>query len=398
MSLCKKILLFGIFILLSGVSGMGQKSLKDLKKRQDELNKTIRETTEALKSTQKKRVRTINQLYLLNRQIKKRKQLIDEYNREIEIIDKSIAENEKKIESIRKQIEKLKDDYAGIIRKYYVIYKNKGSVFAYILASKNVNQAYKRLKYYQQYLNYSHRIYKELNEAEKNLQKENEKLAENRQVQVNAIKKLKKEEEKYRNEKALKNRYVGELQKKERELRRKLRNKEKIREKLAQAMRKMMEEERKRNKGMKLTPEEKLIAGEFDANKGKLPWPTLKGIIVDQFGSHRHPVMVNVTVKNDGIDILTEKGSYARSVFEGEVRKIVAIPGANETVIIKHGSFYTVYQNVYKVNVKVGEKVKAKEKIGTIFTNPENNETVLHFEIWKGTKKMNPEDWLAKGK
>ncbi len=397
MILYKKILII-FFLLILSISGMGQESLQDLRKKQDELNQTIEETSKALSLTQKKRVRTINQLYLLNRQIRKRKQLIGEYNAEINIINRSIEINEQKMDSIQKRIRQLKNEYAKIIRQYYSVYKERGNILAYIVSSKSVNQAYKRLKYFQQYIGYIHKIFNELTKAEELLKQENRKLEDNKRTKVQALNRLKKEEQKYRTEKLLKNNYVISLRKKERQLRKELRNKEKVRKKLADTMRKMMEEERKRNKGMMLTPEEKLIAGKFDANKGKLPWPAAKGIIIETYGSHRHPVLRNVTVKNDGIDIMTEKNAYARSVFDGEVRKIVAIPGANETVIIKHGNYYTVYQNVYKVSVKVGQKVKAKDKIGIVFTDPANQETVLHFEIWRGTQKMNPEIWLAKSK
>ena len=346
---------------------MGQKSLQDLRKRQDELNRTIKETSEALNLTKKKRVRTINQLYLLNRQISKRKQLIEEYNTEIAIIDKNIEANEQKLDSIQKRIDLLKDEYAEIVKKYYTVYKSQGNVLAYIITSKSVNQAYKRLKYFQQYLEYSHKIFNELKNAEEELKKENNEMEENRRIKLLARERLQKEEVRYRNEKVLKNKYVISLQKKERALKKELRNKERIRNKLVSTMKKIMEEERKRNKGMILTPEEKLIGGKFDANKGKLPWPIAKGIIVEAYGSHRHPVLKNVTVKNDGIDIMTEKNAYARSVFTGEVRKIVAIPGANETVIIKHGNYYTVYSNLSEVYVTKGSKISARKKIGKVF-------------------------------
>ncbi|HHJ10318.1 MAG TPA: hypothetical protein ENK25_05430 [Bacteroidetes bacterium] len=397
MILYKKILFLCALLFLSFFSGMGQKSLQDLKKRQDELTKEISETAKALEFTKKMRVKTINQLYLLNRQIKKRKLLIDEYNNEIQIIDKKIRNNEQEIDSIQKRISQMKDDYTEIIRKYYLIYKYKGNLIGYIISANNVNQAYKRLKYYQQYMEYGHKIFNELKDAEEKIKKENENLENNRVNELRVLNKLKNEEEKYTNEKALKNTYVLSLQKRERELRKDLKNKEGVRKKLEETMKNMMEEERINKRGIKLNAGERLIAMEFEANRGKLLWPT-EGIIIENFGFHRHPVLKNVMEKNDGIDIMTKKGSYARAVFDGEVRKIVAIPGANETVIIKHGNFYTVYQNVYKVNVKVGQKVKKLEKIGIVFTNPKNKETVLHFEIWKGTKNINPEEWLIKNK
>ena len=148
---------------------------------------------------------------------------------------------------------------------------------------------------------------------------------------------------------------------------------------------------------MKLTPEEENIAMNFANNKGKLPWPTERGIIVEKFGEHQHPVLKNVKTNNNGIDIATIEKGEIRAIFDGEVRKIVAIKGANSTVLIKHGNFFSVYQNLVEVNVKNGEKVKTKQKIGIVYSNRDSErDNVVHLEIWENNVKMNPEAWIAK--
>ena len=148
---------------------------------------------------------------------------------------------------------------------------------------------------------------------------------------------------------------------------------------------------------MKLTPEEENIAINFSSNKGKLPWPTERGIIVEKFGEHKHPVLKNVKISNNGIDIATIERGEIRAIFDGEVRKIVAIKGANSTVLIRHGNFFTVYQNLIEVNVKKGEKVKTKQKIGIVYSNSDSErDNVVHLEIWENNVKMNPEAWIAK--
>ena len=255
------------------------------------------------------------------------------------------------------------------------------------------------MKYYQQFLSYGKKLYNDLEEARKVLEQEVKTLEKNRQEREEAIMRLKSEQKKLLAEKRKKNMYVQNLQKKEKEMRRDIAAKSRIKRKLSNEMKRILAEEKKKGKGtLTLTPEEKIIAGNFSKNKGKLPWPTAHGVIIDDFGEHRHPVLKNVTIRNDGVDIMAEKGEKARAVFEGEVRKIIAIPGANETVIIKHGNYYSVYQNIYKVSVKTGEHVKIKQPLGTVFTDTKTGETILHFEIWSGMTKMDPEIWMAKRK
>ena len=152
---------------------------------------------------------------------------------------------------------------------------------------------------------------------------------------------------------------------------------------------------RSRNMYDQLTPEEKLISDNFQGNKGKLPWPTERGVVTGRFGKHQHAVLKQVTVQNDGIDISTVQGAEARALFDGVVSKVVAILGANYTVIIRHGNFLTVYQNLINVRVKPGDEIRVKQILGTIFTEEDTNSTLLHIEIWKELNKQNPEDWLS---
>ena len=395
----RNITLLLLMVFLGVVQHAGAQGLNELKKKQQALEKEIRESTQLLKRTEKRRKNTVNQIYILNRQIQNRKKLIKGYQQEIKLIGRKISGNREKIDSINSRIETLKKEYAWIVMKYYELYRQKGGVMAYIFASESLNQAYRRMKYYQQFMNYGKDLYQDLENARDVLKKEVEKLEKNRKARENAIAQLKNEQRNLIGEKRKKNLYVQNLQKQEKEIKKDIQRKRKIKRRLSDEMKRILAEEKKKGKGtLTLTPEEKVIAGNFSKNKGKLPWPTARGVIVDDFGEHRHPVLKNVTIKNDGVDIMSERDGKARAVFEGEVRKIIAIPGANETVIIKHGNYYTVYQNVYKVSVKKGEHVSIKQPLGTIFTDPKTGETVLHFEIWSGMTKMDPEIWLAKRK
>ncbi len=146
-----------------------------------------------------------------------------------------------------------------------------------------------------------------------------------------------------------------------------------------------------------LTPEAQLISNNFVANKSKLPWPVERGVMVRDFGAQRHHVATQVEIFNSGIDIATEKGALARAVFEGEVTSVIGIPGsALKAVILKHGNYFTVYSNLIAVDVKVGDKIAVKQPVGEIYTNEEQNESILHFQLWKDMDKLDPKTWLVK--
>jgi len=145
-----------------------------------------------------------------------------------------------------------------------------------------------------------------------------------------------------------------------------------------------------------LTKEETLISGNFAANQGRLPWPTSNGYISGHFGVQAHPVLKHVTTNNKGVYIQTPAGSNVRAVFEGKVTQIFYIQG-NNGVIIQHGNYRTVYANLSAIYVREGENVNAKQNIGKIYTDPDNdNKTELYFQIYNGRNVMNPESWIAR--
>ena len=164
----------------------------------------------------------------------------------------------------------------------------------------------------------------------------------------------------------------------------------------AAAERARKSKEEKKSKIIDLTSEEFKLTNDFVGNKGKLPWPSEKGIISSTFGEHKHPVLRKVKVKNNGIDILTDKDGIVQTVFSGTVISVRAISNTNTAIIIRHGEYFTVYSNLNKVFVKRGDKVQTKQEIGTVFTNPSDSKTELHFEIWKGRSLLNPAYWIVK--
>lgn len=147
---------------------------------------------------------------------------------------------------------------------------------------------------------------------------------------------------------------------------------------------------------LEATPEALALSESFETNRGKLPWPVTSGNIIGHFGKQQHAVMERITVENDGIIIGTSKGAAVRAIFQGEVRKVVIIPGGGALVIIRHGQYFTNYVRLQTVNVKTGDKVNTGQVIGTAGTNELENQGEVELQIYKGIAKQNPESWIRR--
>jgi septal ring factor EnvC (AmiA/AmiB activator) len=143
-----------------------------------------------------------------------------------------------------------------------------------------------------------------------------------------------------------------------------------------------------------LTPETAQLSSSFSGNRGRLPWPVSRGFISQHFGRHPHPVLKNVTVENRGVDIQTAAGESVRACFDGKVQTVTNIAGMNTIVMIQHGDFFTVYAKLRSVNVSVGQRVSARDVIGTVATDAEGTSEV-QFQVWHNSSNLNPESWLG---
>lgn len=392
----KNIVLILAGILLFPLTGLPQ-SKEELQKEKRQAQKQIELTNKLLNETRKGRKKSYNELLLLKKRISSRQELIDEINWEIDTIDQHISENQKVIDALKKDIEKLKERYAHMVR---YAYKTKSSTnrLLFILAAEDFNQAYKRLAYLKDLAKFRREQADAIISMKASIEKQNEKMKENRKEKENLLKELGVEKEKLYHEKEEQNSVVKNLRKKEEQLEEKRKEQKRRAEQLQKEIEKLIAAEAKKNSGSSysLTPEEKIISTKFGNNKGRLPWPVKSGVITSKFGRHPHPVIKGVHVNNNGVDIATSEGSTVRTLFDGEVRKVFNVPGYQNAVIIRHGSYLTTYTHLENVYVTVGDKVKAKQSIGTVHTNNQEGETVVHVEIWYGQKKLNPEQWLAK--
>jgi septal ring factor EnvC (AmiA/AmiB activator) len=297
----------------------------------------------------------------------------------------------------------------------YAAFKQKGSRndLMFIISSDDFNQAYKRIIYLKQYTTFRKNQSQKIIESQEELTIKKEKLAQqkDRLIEESATKGFlvssKKDElESVNSTKDEKEQLVKKLSKSERLFKKKLQDKQKKSKELDDKLRKIIEEEIRKSReeakkkngddSFGLTPEALALSSEFNNNKGMLPWPLEKGIIVVQYGKQKHAVFSGVETFNNGIDIATDKNSVVRVVFDGSISRIFFIKGEGKAILVNHGEYFTVYSGLKEVAVKVGDKVLSKEKLGVVLTQEVENKTELHFEIWKGYDKNDPSKWLYK--
>lgn len=400
--------------------------------------KEIEYNNKLLKETEKTKKASLEKLNLLNQQIEVRNKYLNSLNYEIGSLEGDIAKSLVQIRTLSVQLQELQKEYKQTL---FTLYKVKSSYdkMIFIMSAENYNQAYNRLKYLQYYSDYMIKQAEKIAIMQDSIQKQMsiyKNTVTKKQVLVSV---QKVEAEKLTKDKNQESEVVNELTSKQLELKKKIQQKKELAKKLdrqiedairaeiraAQAKAKAKAEALAKEKAKaaaskvtsskttnttntasasttnttvnesSLTPEESVISKNFADNKGRLPWPTVKGTITERFGTHPHPTL-SFDVESNGIEITSTRGAKARAIFEGTVTKVVVIPGRNTAVIIKHGNYYTVYDNLINVTVKAGQKVSIKQDIGTIFTDPETGLTVLQLQIWKELVKLNPELWLSK--
>ncbi len=386
-------LLFAIFLINIPVYGQSKKELEEQRKKtQEEINYI----DNLLKETEIKRGISINDLRILNNKLKLHENVIEGLNKEIDLISERVEINRLAINLMENDLKVLKREYEKAIINAYKISKGQPYIM-FVLSAKDFNQGFKRIKYLQEVNEFRRNVAVQILELKEEIEKVENKLNEDLIV----ISNLKENQERQRNtllsEQEKKQLMINNLSSKEKQLRKELESKKRIAQKIENEIARLIDEERKRSAERTLTPEMKLISDSFELNKGRLPWPVEKGIITGNFGLQKHKELAFITENNPGIEITSFGKVKVRSVFKGEVVRILPISGANMSIIIRHGKFYTVYQNLVNVVVKTGDMVETKQIIGEVYCDEEkDNKSIMKFMIFKEKEKINPEEWIAK--
>lgn len=435
------------FLLLSQTP-----QIEKLQRQQQALMEEIRNTNKLYLDVKKQTTTILDRINLINSQISARKELITVQNREIEALQKETMRLESEISKLNKELEKKQGYYADAM-KGMLNHKFAQNKLLFILAGKSVGESLRRMQYLREYSKWQKTQAEEIKSRQVEIKEKQELLAKAKADREKVLASLQEEQRKLQGEEKTRQSEMADVKGQERELQKTLREKQQranqlnaqierliaeevarqereaeARRKAEEAERRRKEEERQAEARRKGKSEEEIkreaaareksrtsgtapsprigrstvadetfnLSKDFAANRGKLPMPvTGTAAIVGNFGTKKHNEW-NVTTNSNGIDIRTEKGANIRSVFDGEVSKVFSFPGSNTCVIVRHGDYYTFYANIYDLFVKQGDKVKAGQSLGRIFTDPDTGISTMHFQLWQKTNKLNPAPWLSR--
>ena len=359
----------------------------------------IRATNELLAKSKKDKQVTQNQLKLIQNRIRNRKQIIANLEKQTQVINGDIGTKNDTVHAMQNELTQLRKEYADMV---YAAYKNYklNNFLVFLFASKDFNDATRRISYMRRYNRMRQQKAERIKSVADSLhvqigELENRKaeLTKVRDTRTQEVSSLGKDEKQYQSS-------LSEINTKSGKLSSEIRKKQSQINKLQQRIQAIIAEEARKNRATpKSAAQEEYIAnlsGRFDQNKGLLPYPVRGGVIVDRYGVHPHATQKGLMVNNKGVNIASGSGAEVRAVFEGDITQIVFVQGLNNTVIIRHGNYLTTYSNLASVNVKTGDKVTLNQVIGRLSNSDNSDDCVLHFEIWKETENLNPEQWLRR--
>ena len=393
--LLRKFNYFLTILLLYSFNQYSQQSRSSLEKERDINLVKIQEAETILKETEKSKNITVGKLNVINKQIRNRQSLISNLRSDIKIQSDEIILIRNLIMSLKRDLRILNNEYSDMI---YSSYKSRSSLdkLTYVFSSKDYNQMFRRFNYIFQYSKFRknqiiniNKVYEELEYQENNLSdinKKQKKLLDDELSENNKLQKLKGRQRKI----------ISDLNKKQRNLRKEIAERKVALENLDKLIRDIIRREKEallKNGDDDINLLE--ITEGFEANIGKFEWPVKSGFISNKFGEHPHPIIKNIKVKNDGIDIQTSKSSQVHAIYDGKVSTVAFIPGMNNVVIINHGEYYTLYAKLKNLKVQKGDIISEKQVIADLVTNNDGI-TQLQFQIWKNNIKLNPENWIIK--
>jgi septal ring factor EnvC (AmiA/AmiB activator) len=409
-----------LLFLFTSVLGWSQENQQEkLEQRKAEILREIREKEAQLQHVKSKEVSVKKQLEIQSEKIKLKEKLINTTEKQTKLLSNDMYLNQLTINRLKRELTVLKDDYAQMIVKSYKS-RSEQSRAMFLLSSENFLQAYKRAQYMKQYASYRKNQGLEIQSKSEDLLVHNETL----EVQKTAKQKLIEENEKERlvleKEKQLQQELAKAIKKDKKQLlgdiKKKQQETKNIDNQIAKLLRAAIAAANKKtatavvksnpktsaestkatetSAKIVLTAEGKIESNNFRANKGKLPWPVEKGFVSLPYGDQPHPIVKSLIVHNSGVEITTDQGSSARAVFAGEVISVMVLSPVNKAVMIQHGDYFTVYQNLSSVSVTKGDKVSIKQAIGRIRTNGDTGKTILKFTISQNTVYNNPATWL----
>ncbi len=386
--------LFVLLVFFSSIGGaVSAQSVKELQKKKSGILNELSVTQDLIKKSEKDKEVSLSKLLLLRSQVNSRKRLIDNLSQEIAALNVEIVEGELRLSTLGLELNDLKVAYASLVTAAYKTRYNQQRMI-FIFSAKDFNQAYLRMRYFREFSSLIKRKGDDIVATSQEVTKELNAVKLKRQSLSSAIEARNKEVSSLSIAEKSVNVMVQQLQKRSSELRdeqkRLTQESMRIEKEIANLL---AEERRKASSNGKIiySPVDMKVSSKFEDNRGKFPAPLENGVVIEGFGEHNHPVLAHVKVKSNGVKIVSSSGSTVYSIFNGQVSRVISIPGLNKIVIIRHGKFLSVYSNLTQVFVKVGDSIAIGQSLGMV-----KQGSFLQFEIWKEDQPLDPEVWLRK--
>ncbi len=381
---------------------LSQTTRKQLENQKAEIQKELKQINELLFKNKKQKAETFSDIEKLTLKIERKQEFIKLTNKQINLLNKDLQENQKKQDQLSIELSQVRSAYKELILQSYKARSGKNRLM-FVLSSETFFQAFKRTQYIKQYAVYRKAQANKILKLSEELNKVKEELSERKQIKQQLLNDNRLTQKSLENEKKQADEIAFRLRKEEKKYKKNILAKQRESTRIDKQIDKLIRDaiaasnkSKEKSDSFTLTPEAIALEKNFELNKGKLPWPVSRGVVIQKFGTQPHPVVKTAKIKSNGIVIATEKSAKVKAVFKGKVLSVLRFKGSNPTILIQHGNYITAYKNLYKVYVTKGDDLQSGEVIGEVFTNSSTGETSIQFSIFKRTTALNPLSWILK--
>ena len=381
---------------------LSQTTRKQLESQKAVIQKELKQINELLFKNKKQKAETFSDIEKLSLKIERKQEFVKLTNKQINLLNKDLQENQTKQDQLSIELSQVRSAYKELILQSYKARSGKNRLM-FVLSSETFFQAFKRTQYIKQYAVYRKAQANKILKLSEELNKIKEELNERKQIKQQLLNDNRLTQKSLENEKKQADEIAFRLRKEEKKYKRNILAKQREKTRIDKQIDKLIRDaiaasnkSKEKSDSFTLTPEAIALEKNFELNKGKLPWPVSRGVVIQKFGTQPHPVVKTAKIKSNGIVIATETSAKVKTVFKGKVLSVLSFKGSNPTILIQHGNYITAYKNLYKVFVAKGDDLQSGEVIGEVFTNSSTGESSIQFSIFKRTTALNPLSWILK--
>ena len=398
----RKTMLFLWIVLLCSNSIFSQNNRKQLEKQKEAVQKELKEINALLFKNKKQKASTFTDIENINYKIQRKQEFIKLTNRQINLLNIELEKNKNQQLDLSKRLKEVKAAYKEMILRSYKSKSGKNKLM-FVLSSESFFQAFKRTQYIKQYAAFRRNQANKIVTISDELKLINDELIERKKLKETLLTNNRLTQKSLEKEKNQANEIAFKLKGQEKKYKKNILAKQKESLKIDKQIDKLIREAiaasnktKTKSNSFYLTPEAIALAKNFELNKGKLPWPVSRGVVIQRFGTQPHPVVKTAKIKSNGIVIATEKSAKVKTVFKGQVLSVLKFRGSNPTILIQHGNYITAYKNLSKVFISKGDVLESGQTIGEVFTNKADSQSTIQFSIFKKTTPLNPLFWILK--